>query len=210
MPIKYSCFISYRHDSTAIAKDFQDALENELSLLINLPVYIDEDRLSGGQFFNKAIASALCQSACMIMIYIPRYFEYASPYCAREYKAMEQLELRRLAKLRRNGNSNPNGFIIPVVYRGLEVFPKQIKSNRQFYNFESYFLGGRTRKNNVKYLTAIKDIANYIFQRCQDLNTLPSDPCDGCEEFVIPPKSRISRWLISVVAPPPVFPGRGV
>ncbi|HET9909818.1 MAG TPA: TIR domain-containing protein, partial [Anaerolineales bacterium] len=83
MPIKYSCFISYKHDSVNIARDFQDALENEISLLLNLPVYRDEERLHAGDFFNSALAQALCQSACMVMIYIPRYFDKASTYCAR-------------------------------------------------------------------------------------------------------------------------------
>jgi hypothetical protein len=208
MPIKYSCFISYRHDSVAIAKEFQDALESELSLLINLPVYRDEDRLQAGQFFNKALANALCRSACMVMIYIPRYFELASPYCAREYKAMVQLESQRLANLKRIGNVNPNGFIIPVAYRGHDFLPKQIKNNRQCHNFEPYFLGGKTQKNNRNYLLAVKDIANYIFQRCQDLNSLPSDPCGRCGSFVIPNKSQISRWLNTMLSPRPSFPGR--
>lgn len=208
MPIKYSCFISYRHDSVKIARDFQDDLENELSLLINLPIYRDEERLRPGDFFNKALASALCQSACMVMIYIPRYFDEHSVYCAREFKAMEQLETQRIEKLKKNGGDSSSGLIIPVVYRGLEILPQKISSNRHFHNFEPYFLGGKTLKNNRKYLTSIKNIANYIFYRCQDLNGLPTDPCEDCGDFEIPTKSKISGWLNSVLPPRPNFPGR--
>lgn len=208
MPIKYSCFISYRHDSVTMAKEFQDALESELSLLINLPVYRDEERLEPGQFFNDALAKALCQSACMVAIYIPRYFEFASPYCAREFKAMEYLETQRLTKLKKIGISDPNGFIIPVAYRGHDILPKSIKSKRQCYNFEPYFLGGKTQKGNKNYLVSVKNIASYIFNRCQDLNKLPSDPCVGCGSFVIPKKSQISSWLRTMATPVPHFPGR--
>lgn len=210
MPIKYSCFISYRHDSVAIARDFQDALENELSLLINLPVYRDEERLQAGDFFNPALASALCQSACMVMLYIPRYFDEQSTYCAREFKAMEQIETERIEKLKKNGHHTSSGLIIPIVYRGLEILPQKISTNRHFHNFEPYFLGGRTLKNNKKYLLAIKDIANYIFHRCQDLNNLPTDPCSGCSNFEIPTKSKISGWLNAVLPPKQNFPGRRI
>ena len=97
MPLVYSCFISYRHDYVQIAEDFQDALENELSLLINLPVYRDEERLQGGDFYNSRLAKALCRSACMVMIYTPRYFDARSTYCAREFRAMELLEEDRIS-----------------------------------------------------------------------------------------------------------------
>lgn len=208
MPIKYSCFISYRHDSVNIARDFQDALEEELSLLINLPVYRDEERLHAGEFFNEALASALCQSACMVMIYIPRYFDGVSTYCAREYKAMEGLETQRIEKLKRNGIDNSNGLIIPIVYRGLDILPKPISTKRHFHNFEPYFLGGRTLKNNKKYLVAVKDIANYILNCCQDLNCLPSDPCSRCDDFEIPTTAKISGWLNTMLPPRRGFPGR--
>ena len=209
MPIKYSCFISYKHDSVNIARDFQDALENEISLLINLPVYRDEERLHAGDFFNSALAQALCQSACMVMIYIPRYFDEASPYCAREFKAMEQLETQRLLALKKGGNVNSSGLIIPVVYRGLDILPKKITTNRHFHNFEPYFLGGRTQKNNKKYLIAVKDIASYIFQRCLDLSNLSTDPCGYCNDFEIPSTAKISHWLNTMLPPRPKFPGRG-
>jgi len=209
MPIKYSCFISYKHDSVNIARDFQDALEKEISLLINLPVYRDEERLHAGDFLNSALAQALCQSACMVMIYIPRYFDKASTYCAREFKAMEQIETQRLLALKKGGNVNSSGLIIPVVYRGLDIMPHKITTNRHCHNFESYFLGGRTQKTNKKYLIAIKDIASYIFQRCQDLNNLLSDPCSSCNDFEIPSTAKISSWLNSMLPPRPKFPGRG-
>lgn len=208
MPLAYSCFISYRHDSVQIAKDFQDALENEISLLLDLPVYRDEERLHAGDFYNRELEMALCKSACMVMIYIPRYFDERSTYCAREFRAMELLEKQRLDDLRNAGVAHNSGLIIPIVYRGHDILPKYIKDQRQYHDFETYFLGGKTQRNNKKYLTAVKDIADYIFRRCQELNTLPSDPCNHCDSFGIPSNVEIGDWLSGMLPPRPIFPGR--
>jgi hypothetical protein len=208
MPITYSCFISYRHDSVQIARDFQDALENELSLLIDLPVFRDEERLRPGDFFNRELEMALCKSACMVVIYIPRYFDERSTYCAREYRAMELLETQRLENLKKVGVTHNSGLIIPIIYRGRDVLPVYISNNRQFHDFETFYLGGRTQRGNKRYLTAVKDIADYIFRRCRELNSLPSDPCDCCGTFEIPKTAEISDWIGNVLPPRPIFPGR--
>ena len=208
MPFSYSCFISYRNDNAQIAKDFQESLEDELSLLLNQPVYRDEERLHGGDFYNVKIARALCRSACMVMLYIPKYFDEGHIYCAREFRAMELLEQERLVHLKANGLPDDCGLIIPVVYRGCDVLPQYIKGSRNFYDFEAFFLGGRTQKRNHKYLLSMKEIANYIFQRCRDLNSLPLDPCDCCDSFDIPNESDLNGWLDNLLPSQQKFPGR--
>lgn len=207
MPLSYSCFISYRRDSVKIAKDFQDALETELSLLLNLPVYRDEERLEGGDFFNSKLEQALCKSACMIMIYIPKYFDEESTYCAREFKAMELLEEGRLNKLREHGVIADSGLIIPIIYRGREIVPSYVMNSRNFYDFETYYLGGKTYKKK-EYLLSVKQIANYIFDRCRELTALSIDPCNGCDSFSFPEEDELNGWLDELLPPVPVFPGR--
>jgi hypothetical protein len=207
MPLSYSCFISYRRDSVRIAKDFQDALETELSLLLNLPVYRDEERLEGGDFFNNKLEQALCRSACMVMIYIPKYFDEESTYCAREFKAMELLEEDRLTKLKAHGIVGDSGLIIPIIYRGRDFMPVYVSGNRNYYDFESYYLGGRTYKRK-EYLLSVKQIANYIFNRCIELNSLSVDPCNGCETFSLPREEELDGWLDELLPPHPIFPGR--
>jgi hypothetical protein len=207
MPFTYSCFISYRHDSVQIAKDFQDALENELSLLLDLPVYRDEERLHAGDFYNQELETALCKSACMVMIYIPRYFDEKNTYCAREFRAMELLEEQRLEDLRKIGVEHNSGLIIPIVYRGCDILPKYVKDRRQYHNFETYLLGGKTRKNK-NYLMAVKDVADYVFRRCTELDNLPTDPCNCCDTFEIPSDVEITDWLSGMLPPRPKFPGR--
>ncbi len=120
MPLKYSCFVSYRHSSDDIVTRLQTALETEIPKWLNLKIYVDKSRLQGGNFFNGQLARALCESVCWIVIYTPTYFDKSYTYCAREYRAMEYLERRRLQLLNIPRNQQ-TGFIIPIIYRG-EVF----------------------------------------------------------------------------------------
>jgi hypothetical protein len=203
MPIKYSCFISYRRSSAEYARDFHLSLERELSLWTPLPIYRDETRLSGGDFYNKELALALCESACMVMIYTPTYFDKINTYCAREYRAMEQLEAQRLNQLGFK-KDNQHSLIIPVIYRGLEYFPNPIKSLRAYYQFE-FSVIGKTYVRRKEYQESIKEIAEYIYERCNELNTLDYDPSAS---FEIPRNEEILEWLTSLLPPKPIFPGR--
>jgi hypothetical protein len=206
MPIKNSCFISYRRLSAEYARDFHFSLERELCLYTSLPIFRDEERLSGGDFYNKELALALCESACMVMIYTPTYFDKISTYCAREYKAMELLETQRLKQLGYEKN-NQHSLIIPVIYRGLDYFPSRIKNLRAYYEFE-FSVCGKSYLKRKEYQEAITKIAKYIFDRCQELNAIKKDPCKKCETFKLPVAGEISSWLSNMLPPKPVFPGR--
>ncbi len=80
-------------------------------------VYLDERRLRGGDFLDPELAANICSSACMVLLFSPYYFDMQSMYCAREYKAMLELEAKRL-KLLPQGFGKRKGLIIPVVMRG--------------------------------------------------------------------------------------------
>jgi hypothetical protein len=207
MPIKYSCFISYRSPSIELARDFHSSLDRELCHWTPLPIYRDETRLHGGDFYNRELALALCESACMVMIYTPTYFDKFSTYCAREYKAMEVLESKRL-KLLGYGKNYQHGQIIPVVYRGVEVFPKYVSGTRNYHKFDSFHICGKSYLRNNQYQDQIKQIAKYIYERCNELNALDMDPCEICGSFAIPNTEEIHEWLLSLLPPKPAFPGR--
>ena len=70
-------------------------------------VYLDEEKLRVGDLFQEELATELCQSACLVMLFNRSYFDLTHHYCAREYQAMVQLEAQRLGlatgELRRKG-----------------------------------------------------------------------------------------------------------
>src|SRR3954447_18759174 len=103
MAFKYSCFISYCHGQEELMKGFMDqlkrALKAELEPLLDEEVYIDDERLKPGSLYNEALASAICESICMIVVYSPRYERHE--YCRREFAAMESLEQPRKQMLGR-------------------------------------------------------------------------------------------------------------
>jgi hypothetical protein len=103
----YSSFISYRHGQSDIKQrfiqEFHRALSGELELLRNEETFVDTERLKGGDFYNEALSRAMYESATLILIYQPNYFDLQYPYCAREYLAMRALEAERLATTAERG-----------------------------------------------------------------------------------------------------------
>ena len=84
----------------------------------NPKIYFYENALQVGDQYNKELAFQLCQSACMVMFFMPLHFDMQHPYCALYYQAMLRLEEQRLGAgvvdLRNKG------LIFPVVFRGLD------------------------------------------------------------------------------------------
>src|SRR6267143_1162323 len=105
MPLRNSCFISFRHGQQPLTQrfvsDLYEGLKAELEALLGreIGIFIDQERLGGGDFFNEAIAEHLCESACLVMVYTPPYFDREHTYCAREYKGMIEIEKTRLQLL---------------------------------------------------------------------------------------------------------------
>src|SRR5258708_31408673 len=101
MAFRYSCFISYRHvpGDKEIIEDLYQAIADELANYVSKEVFRDTESLEGGDFLNKRLARALCESACMIVFYVPVYFDERFTFCAREYCAMELLEQKRIKQL---------------------------------------------------------------------------------------------------------------
>lgn len=207
MPLRYSCFISYRHTQEDIVQDLVSSLKRELGRWSDLDVYIDTARLEGGDFFNRELAKALCESVCLIVVYTPTYFSKQHNYCAREYKAMENLETERLSKLGFPKNQQ-HGLIIPLVYRGDKKFPLRIKNERQCYSFEAYQISGRDNLANPEYAAKIREIAEYIEERCEELQMVEEDVCACCDTIEFPEVEDILEWLEDMLPPKPTLPGR--
>jgi hypothetical protein len=212
MPFKHGCFISYRnHKQSQIASrfilDLTAALRNELTLLMDEDIYVDEERLKGGTFYNPAIASALCASVCMIVIYTPTYFSREHLYCAREYRAMERLELARLSKLT-GQPGRETGLIIPIVLRGQDTLPEIIRSKRHYYPFDRFQLSTEELARNSQFEERIREIATMVRARRDALLPWADELTHQCHSFLLPTEDEIRPWLDDIIPPMIPFPYR--
>jgi hypothetical protein len=206
MAFEYACFISYRHSqATGVQKtyeSFERALNDQVGwYLPNMPVYLDRNRLGGGDFFNKELAFALCSSVCMISLYIPFYFDTDHTYCAREYRAMVDLEKKRLLALPKAARSK--GLIIPIVIRGTP--PEEITKERQFYTLDLMTPGDLRKAPAIK---TLGQIAKDIFDRHEVFRMSGINPCGNCDDFDFPGDGEVMDWLTGISAPSQKLPWR--
>src|SRR5688572_10566725 len=140
---KHSCILSYRHGQHAIKerciRELHDGLAAELELLREEDIYVDYERLKGGQFIDANLGRAIYESACMVMVYHPTYFDLDHTYCAREYRAMVALEQQRLPLLA-DSRDRGQGLIIPVILRGKDTLPDEIANHRFYEDFSKFML----------------------------------------------------------------------
>ena len=207
-----ACFISYRHPGNKYAQkiieSFRDALTGQIALFIpRARVYFD-DNLKYGDFYNPELASQLCQSSCMVMLYNPFYFDLEHTYCAREYKAMVELEKTRL-QLASHQFKNKS-LIIPVVIRGEHSLPNEIKDHREYVTFDKQLLQPADFKKRPL-MEKVYKIARAVYQRycvCRHLGSALTKDCDG---FQFPTENEIRPWLEEMVAMKPELyaPGLG-
>jgi len=202
----YSCFISYSHGEEDLVRgfveQFKTALRGELETLIDRPAFIDED-IRVGDFWEARLATALCQTVCMVVIYTPVYER--KPFCGREFEAMERLEQRRRALL---PGAPPLGLIIPVVLRGFNQLPTRI-GPRQALDFSHFTLADRQMKRNAGFAPKIREVADRIHEHFRTLEVLEEKACEDCDKFALPPADQLPPWRpTSVPAWPPSFPNR--
>jgi hypothetical protein len=198
MAFRYACFISYRHATgelmTTAVDELYKALTDELEAYVGGDsVYCDKDRLNAGEIFPEKISNALYRSVCMIAVYTPTYFDKEHTYCAREFKAMEMLEKQRLERLKPEDKNN--GLIIPIVFRGLEHLPREIKQRRHYSNFENFLLCDSKINRHPLFAPAINKIAKYIDDRYDKLVKLGDSLFDNDDNFKLPEEKEIMDWL---------------
>ena len=195
---QYGCYVSYRRDQPIVqrfVKDLAQGLSYELAPLLDLGVFVDESDLVAGAHFEQMIADAMCRSVCMIVVFTPTYFSEFNPYCAREFRAMEQIETKRMSHLgqKRDGR----GLIIWVVLRGADQLPKEIMKHRQFLNFDSYMLGDNIVYRSPGFQKSIRTLAEYIRDRYHEFEQHRLDLDKECEGFRLPSTEEARDWLRS-------------
>lgn len=195
MGFRYACFISYCHGQYELVKGFVDqlkaALNSELDPLLDEQIYIDEERLKPGYRYNEALARAICESACMVVVYSPKYERHE--YCVREFEGMEKLVSKRLALLG-SAADRAKGFIIPVVLRGDDDLPAKISRNIHYANFSKFTLASPDMIRNPFYIGEIQRIARLIYDISVTFREAAADPCTMCSDFELPPIAQLPAW----------------
>jgi TIR domain len=181
MPFRNACFISYALSDSEIMRSLVDdlhaALADAVAMYVDLPVFVDYQRLKPGYRFDEKIAEAICQSVVGIVVFTPSYLQ--QEWCMRELRAMQLLEQNRLQVLG-NAALPGKGFIVPVVLRGSDYLPPEIR-DRQFVNFDRYFTGFKPKY----FQENVEGIARLIFDWHEATRASGKDLCANCAEFRI-------------------------
>lgn len=206
---KWACFISYRHGQGELIKEFIDdlqlALENRLGLLgFGLGVFVDKDRLKPSYSVNPGLANAICRSVCMIVVFTNNYFDKNSPFCAKEFCAMIELEKERL---RENSLPAELNLIIPILLRKPDNIPREIL-DRNPCNFSAMFTNPEEHyrifklKNELQQSSIeiafpddIEEIAAVIVELYQILTSQDGDMCERCDSFEFPGDDIVNAFL---------------
>jgi hypothetical protein len=208
MQLPNACFISYRHTVSPVARqvaeEFRAALAYQLELYVpGAIVYFDTDRLHGGDFFTEELAGQLCRSSCMVMLFCPGYFDLEYTYCAREYRAMIDLEAHRLALAR--SEFRAKGLIIPVVLRGAESLPDEISLHRHYVSLDKDLLMPKDLRHK-NCMVKVREIADIVHRRHKALGQIDDDLLRPCDAFRFPSEDDIRPWLEEIVRAGPVRP----
>ena len=206
-----ACFISYRHPgnkrTTEILRKLADELEARICLHVpGARAYFDLERLEVGDRYQEELATELCRSACMVLFFNRSYFDVTNHFCAREYRAMIELEKRRLGSAA--SDLQRKGLILTVAIRDPENLPAEITAHRQFVDVSGLMLSPNYFKQ-TKWLTKLDEIAKAVADRYSIVSKALGATPDNCPDFRLPPFSDIESWLRGVVDsyPPVTMPG---
>lgn len=199
MAFKYACFISYCHGQEDLIRGFIDqlksGLKSELEPLLDEGLFIDEERLKPGYQYDEALARAICESVCMIVVWSPRYVRHE--YCVREYEAMKRLEERRRRIL--GPTAHGRGFIIPVILRADDDILARVKQHKHYADFSRFTLATPDIRRNPDYAGEIRKIADVVYEQYRLFKDLTSDPCAGCLDFRLPAAADLAAARPSFV-----------
>ena len=190
-------------------EQLKESLEDYLDPFLDEGVYIDESRLKPGYLYREELASAICHSICMIVVYTPKYIDDEKhPYCLLEYRAMERIEEKRIELL--GGRINNAGMIIPIIFRGeIKDMPSNIKDRIQCCDFSKFTTASPHIKEDPEYIAKIETIVKIIHDYYRVFKENDIDPCCDCHSFSLLSKDDVKPWEIKSNKPKIPFPGRG-
>ena len=199
MKPRHPCFISYRHvgNCEKFVRAFRDSLKEELENHfwkfkgLEGP-FLDDSRMIGAPYLESTIAEAICNSVCMIVIYLPSYFNEDYPYCAREFRAMQLIDAKRRKLL--PPNAHMDSLIIPVFFRDKERFKKLNLVTNDKYDFQKLSLLNNMQKNQL-YKTKLIELCEEIYRRYEVFNQNKVYPWSNCDQQQLPSVQDVKQLL---------------
>jgi hypothetical protein len=188
MSFKCACFISYPHNAGKSVDRFvgrlKEELQDRLAQFVTDPIVTDHDFPTGVNF-HSAIARTICESACLLVVYMPVYQRKA--FCIQEYTAMERLEADRYKALQQN-LSGQFGMILPLVYAGEEhKIPTWISQHINYKNISELTLADPEavfdQEDFQKWMVQIANMVDSLYDAFQ---ASPTNPCLTCGTYVLP------------------------
>lgn len=209
MTIKNACFISYPHSRQGqsnqnFVKQLVKSLQHSIGYEVVEGIYLDSARLEPGYIWNDALAQAICESACMIVLYTPLY--PMSDYCLREFVAMEQIEEER-KELLGNKYDRIKRMIIPLVIPGFSPLPEKI-TNIQYEDVSSFKLKPIDTNKYKKARELIEKISEQILYNLEITKEINDhEKLSECDKFKVPDiKKAYDSWGISKPVDSPTDP----
>ena len=171
MPLKHACFISYAHGGgqliESFIKKFSEVLSAELETYFEEDIWIDRNKLEAGNDLESALATAICQSVCIVVVFFPRYTR--REWCMRELAHALRIEKERFSKLKGHFDTT-KGLIIPVVLRGDEDDMPELIKKRIWVDFKAFSLADPDITHNPEHVKAVEKMAKYIHDVYKDLD----------------------------------------
>jgi hypothetical protein len=203
MPLNYSCFISYTSGWTPEYDRLIDAVESRLKEKLQYHLDVQPWRYSTseaiGAQFQDVIPARLCESICMVVLYVPKY--ELSEICIREFAAMEDIEAARLKAL-----SPPAGteypMIVPIILRkrAKDQVPDWIKTSRNYLDLTQYITPDQELLEALDVPACKKrfeEIAQNMGEVYSALVNHNPDPCQNCSPTLpATDDARVqARWI---------------
>jgi hypothetical protein len=188
MAFTCACFISYPHNAGKSVEKFVGRLKEELqdrfAQFVTDPIVTDHDFPTGADF-NKAIAQKICESACLLVVYMPVY--QRKPFCLQEYTAMERLQVERYQALQQD-LSGQFGMILPLVYTGEEnKIPEWIRKKINYMNISKFTIADPIVVfDDPDFQQWLVKIANMVDSLYNAFQASPTNPCQTCGKYALP------------------------
>lgn len=194
----HACFISYRHPARPGTGSLEEkliqvtkrALEDHIEPYTHdHKVFFDEDRLKTGYQYNEVLAKAICQSACMVVLYWPSYQE--SDYCLKEMRTMLALEKFRRTII----GDQLHGYrlLVPIIFRKYRSLPDELTADLQYLDCTRQSTSTNFNFDDHPALTKkLDEIGEYVTTLCDKMKPVHDELFAKCSKYNFP---RLVRRL---------------